>query len=148
MPAATFTLYDSFKEAPFEGVHNLATATLKVAFSNTAGDVVPGSHSQLSTITEVSYTNVVTTPNAGRVLGLTSSSQASGTYKLIIPDMTITATGGAIATFRYVIVYNDTATNKELIGSLDYGVGGVTLAENETLLLDFSDTEGLLQATG
>lgn len=146
MPADTFTFYDSFAEAPLEKIHNFGSDALTVALSNTAGDIVTANHSQLSTITQIIYTNVSTSPNASRVLGLTSSSQSAGTYSFIIPDMTITAVTGAIPTFQYVIVYNDTATNDELVGFLDYGTP-LDIALDESLLLDFSAVSGLFQAT-
>ncbi len=42
-----------------------------------------------------------------------------------------------MATFRYVVIYNDTATNDELIGFYDYG-SDVTLANGETFTIDFT----------
>jgi len=50
-----------------------------------------------------------------------------------------------VATFRYVVIYNDTSTNDELIAWFDYGASGVSLADTETLLIDFDGTNGLLQ---
>lgn len=137
---ATFNKFNSFVEALAEKVHNLGSDTLTVALSNT---LPVAANTQLSNITEIAYTNVVTTPNASRVIGLTSSAQTSGTYKLVLPDMTITATGGPIAAFQYVIIYNDTATNDELIGWYDYG-SSLVLAQDETLLIDFDDAGGVL----
>lgn len=57
--------------------------------------------------------------------------------------MTFTASGGSIATFRYVVLYNDTATNDELIGWWDYG-SAVTLASGETFTVDFDAATGVL----
>jgi hypothetical protein len=56
----------------------------------------------------------------------------------------LTASGGAVAPFRYVIIYNDTAANDELICYFDYG-SDLTLADGESLTLDFSAANGLLQ---
>jgi hypothetical protein len=141
---ATFNKFNSFVEALAEKVHNLGSDALTIALTNGANAPV-ATNTQLSDLTQISYTNVVTTPNASRVIGVTSSLQTSGTYKLILPDMTITATGGAIAPFRYVVIYNDTATNDELIGWYEYP-GGVdlTLASGESLLIDFDGSGGVL----
>ena len=72
----------------------------------------------------------------------TSFTQASGTAKLILADLTLTATG-AVGPFRYVVLYSDTATNKELIGFYDYG-SAVTLAAADTFKIDFDASNGVL----
>ena len=70
----------------------------------------------LANLTQISYTNL-----SSRVLSVVSSSQTSGTYKLVVSDLVLSASGGAVAAFRYIAVYNETATNDELIGWYDYG---------------------------
>jgi hypothetical protein len=135
---ATFNKFNSFVEALSEKVHNLGSDTLTVALTASANAPVAG-NSQLSNLTQISYTNL-----SSRVLTTSSSSQTSGTYKLVIADLTLTASGGAVAPFRYVVIYNDTATNDELIGWFDYG-SDLTLANGESLTLDFDATNGLLQ---
>lgn len=51
---------------------------------------------------------------------------------------------GAVATFRHVLIYNDTASNDELVGWYDYG-SDVTLANGETFTIDFDGSNGVLQ---
>ncbi len=75
-------------------------------------------------------------------LTTTSFTQTSGTAKLIIADLTLTATG-AVGPFRYVVIYDDTATNKELIGFYDYG-SSVTMASGDTFTIDFDGSAGVL----
>lgn len=147
MPTSSWNKFNCFVEDVAEGVHNLATGALTVAFCSAANAPV-ATNTVLANLTQISYTNVVTTPNASRVIGLTTSSQTSGTYKLVLPDMTVTATGGAIAAFRYVIVYNDTPTSPAdpLIAWLDYG-SDVTIASGETLLINFDDSGGVFTIT-
>ena len=75
-------------------------------------------------------------------LTVSSSAQTSGTYKLVIADLVLTATG-AVGPFRYIAIYNDTATNKELIGWYDYG-SSITMASGDTFTIDFDGTNGVL----
>jgi uncharacterized Rossmann fold enzyme len=137
---ATFNKFNSFVEAIAEKVHNLQADTLTV-FLTTNANAPVNTNTQLSQITQISYTNL--SSRAIAVAGAGGSAQASGTYKLILTDLVLTASG-AVATFRMVGIYNDTATSDELICWFDYGAD-VTLANGETFTIDFDGTNGLLQ---
>lgn len=95
-------------------------------------------------ITEISAGNGYTA--GGTAATISSSAQTSGTYKLVLADVTITASGGSIGPFRYVVLYNDTAANDELIGYWDYGTS-VTLASGDMFTTDFDATTGVLTLT-
>ncbi len=133
---ATYTKFSSFVEALAEKTHNLGSDTLKVALTNSAPSA---SNTVLANITEVSYTYL-----SSRSLTISSSAQTSGTYKLVIADLTLTSTGGSTGPFRYVVIYNDTATNDELIAYYDYG-SALTLNDGDSFVIDFDATNGLLQ---
>jgi len=126
---ATYTKFQCFVEDLAEKKHNLASDTLKVAFSN-ATNAPSASAVKLADITTIATTNLDSV-----TLTVSSSSQTSGTYKLVVADKTMTASG-AVDPFRYVIIYNDTAANDELIAWYDYG-SEVTLAKDDTFKLDF-----------
>lgn len=132
-----FNKFNTFAKACAEKVHNLASDSIKIALCASANAPV-ATNSQLSNLTEISYTNL-----SSRSVTTTSSAQSSGTYKLTLTDLTLTASGGAVAAFRYIVLYNDTATNKELIGYYDYG-SSLSLADTDTLLVNFDDTNGTL----
>ncbi len=134
---ATYNKFNSFVEAVAEKVHNLGSDQLVVALCATANAPI-ASNTQLSNLTEISYTNL-----SSRNITTTSSAQTSGTYKLTLTDLVLTASG-AVAPFQYVVVYNDTATNDELIAWFDYG-SAVTLASGDTFTINFDDSNGLLQ---
>lgn len=137
MPSASFTKFNSFVEAVAEKVHNLGSDTLKVMLTNSAPSAA---NTVKADITDISAGNGYTA--GGLTLTTSASAQSSGTYKLTIADATLTATG-AIGPFRYAVLYNDTATNKELIGWYDYG-SAVTMANTETFQFDFDGTNGVL----
>jgi hypothetical protein len=135
---ATLTLTDSFTEFLPEGHFNLGSDTLKIALTNTAHTAT---WDTLSDLTEVAYTYC-----SDRALVITSSSQTSGVYKLILADLVLTATGGAIGPFRYVYIYDDTSTNDDLIGYWDYG-SSITLNDLDTITINLDNTNGTLQVT-
>lgn len=135
---ATFTKFNSFVEALAEKTHNLGSDTLKVALTNTAPNATD---TQLSNITQISGTNGYTT--GGTAATISSSAQSSGTYKLVLADVVFTASGGSIGPFRYAVLYNDTATNDELIGYWDYGTN-ITLTNGNTFTVDFDSGTGVL----
>ena len=136
---ATFNKFYPFVEALAEKTHNLGSDTLKVALSNTQPTTADDT---LSDITQISSGNGYTT--GGTTATKTSSAQTSGTYKLVLSDVVFTASGGAIGPFRYVVLYNDTASNDELIGWWDYG-SPLTVESGETFTTDFDASNGVLQ---
>jgi hypothetical protein len=127
---ATYTKFQCFVEDICEKKHNLGSDTLKVALSNASNAPSASADVKLADITTVSVANLDSV-----TLTVSSSSQTSGTYKLVVADKTLTASG-AVPAFRYVIIYNDTAANDELICWYDYG-SEVTLAKDDTFKLDF-----------
>lgn len=132
---ATFTKINSFVEKLAEKSFNLGSDTLTVALTNTAHNAA---WTKLSDLTQISYTNL-----SSRVITTSTSSQTSGTYKLVVADLVLTASG-AVGPFQYVYIYDDTATNDELIAYYDYG-SAVTMASGDTFTIDFDATNGLLQ---
>lgn len=132
---AAFVKFNSFVEALAEKKHNLGSDVLAVFLTNTAPSAA---NSVLADITQISYTNC-----SPRVLTVTSSSQTGGTYKLVVEPLTLTAVGGSVGPFRYVGIYNDTATNDELICYYDYGAE-ITMSENSVFECPFDAEDGAL----
>lgn len=135
---ASYNKFQSFVEKVAEKVHNLGSDTLTVALCAAASAPV-ATNNVLGDLTQIAYTNL-----SSRALTTSTSAHTTGTYKLVINDLTLTASGGAVAAFRYIVIYNDTAASDDLICWFDYG-SSLTLADGETLTLDFDGTNGLLQ---
>ena len=127
---ATYTKFQQFVEDLAHGVHNFDSDTIKVALSSAANAPSASDDAVLADITTIAAPAVDSV-----TLTKSSSGQTTGTYKYVPNDLTMTASG-AVGPFRYVTVYNDTATNKELICFFDYA-SEVTLASGDTFNLDF-----------
>lgn len=132
---ASFNKFQPFVEQLAEKVHNLGSDQIVVALTNTAPNATDAT---LSQITEITYTNC-----SSRNVTTTSSAQTTGTYKLVLADLVLTASGGSVGPFRYVVLYNDTAASDQLIGYYDYG-SALTLLDGETLTIDFDPSAGVL----
>jgi len=140
---ATFTKVNDFVEALAEKKHNLGADTLTIALSNTApaseaSNPTADGNGVLANVTQISYTNC-----SARAITTSASAQTSGTYKLTLTDLVLTASGGTVGAFRYIYIYNDTATNDELVGLYDYG-SSITLQDGDTFTIDFDGTNGVL----
>jgi len=109
----------------------LETDQLVIALTAAANAPV-ATDDTLADLTEITYTNL-----SSRNVTTASSAESGGTYTLALTDLVLTASGGSVGPFRYVILYNDTAANDELIGWWDYG-SEVTLADGETFTCDFA----------
>ena len=144
---ASFVKINDFVANAVENM-DLESDTLKIALSNTA----PSSESSnptadtngiLGNVTQISYSNL-----SSRTLTTSSSGQSGGVYKLVLADLTLTASGGSVAAFRYIYIYNDTVTSPAdpLIGYYDYG-SSLTLNDGDTFTIDFSPSNGVIQLT-
>jgi hypothetical protein len=130
---ATYVKFNQFIEDVHKGVHNFtsdSTCTLTVALCAAANAPVAG-NSVLGDLTQISYTNL-----SSRVITGITAEQSSGTLSLTATDLVLTASG-AVATFRYVVIYNDDPTSPAdpLICFFDHG-SDVTMANGETYTID------------
>lgn len=132
---ATYNKIQAFVENIAEGVHNLETGALTIALTAAANAPV-NTNTVLANLTQITYTNL-----SSRVITTSSSAQASGTYSLVLADKVLTASGGSVGPFRYVVIYNDTPTSPAdpLIMWYDYG-SDITLADGETFTVDFGSS--------
>jgi hypothetical protein len=139
---ASFVKFQPYIEYVFEGVIDHATDTLKLMLTNSAPSASNGLKAD---ITEISAGNGYTA--GGETVTVSSSAQTSGTYKLVLADVTWTASGGTIGPFRYAVLYDNTPSSpaKPLIAYWDYG-SSITLASGESFTADFDASAGVLTA--
>lgn len=135
---ATFQKFNSFVESLAEKKFDLGSDTLKVLLTNTAP---LATNAVKADLTEITAQNGYSA--GGAIASTSSSAQTSGTYKLVVADVTFTASGGSFGPARYAVLYDDTAASDDLIGFWDYG-SSVTPAAGETFTTDFDGSTGVL----
>lgn len=116
MPS-TFTLFNSAPGKIGDGTIDLDTHTFKVALTNTAP---VATNTVLANITQIGTGNGYTT-GGNTLTSVTLTEPSAGVWRLDSADFSFTASGGTMATFRYMVMYSDTATNKDLVGYYDHG---------------------------
>jgi hypothetical protein len=134
--AISFNKFNIFVQDVGRKVHNLHTDTVKVMFTNSAP---VATNTTTADLTDISAGNGYSAGGAA-VTGQ-SFTQTSGTAKFLATGPTFTATGD-IGPFRYIVVYNSTASNA-LIGWWDRGAS-LTLKNGETYTPTIDGTNGIL----
>lgn len=135
---ASFNKFNCFTEDLAEKKHDLGSDTLKVFLTNTEPNT--STHTAYDGTTGTTGPAEVAAGNGytagGKTATVTSSSQSSGTYTLVCSDPEAWTATGSVGPFRYAVLFNDTATGKNLIGWWDYGTS-LTLSDGETFRVDF-----------
>lgn len=137
---ATYTKFNQFVEDLTGKVHDLfgtagSTAdTMKVYLSNTAPNTSTNAvKGDLAEITNQNgYAAPVSVANAG--------TRSSGTVTVQGTSLTITASGGTVGPFQYVVLYNDTPTSPAdpLVAYWNYG-SAITLNDGESFSVKFNN---------
>lgn len=130
---AAFIKFQDFSEQLIRGVHDFDAHTFKVYLSNAAPDAA--ADAVKADLAEIAAGNGY--PAGGTATTITVA-EVAGTTTVSGTQVVFTAAGGAIAAFRYAVLYNDTATSDNLVGAWDYG-SAITLADGETFTVKFSN---------
>lgn len=138
---ATYTKIEDWVEYLVEGA-NLGSDTFAVALSNTApaaesSNPITSGNGVLANVTQISYTNYTDTLTIDRQLESVTSTEASGTLTFDAGDFVITASGGAIADFRYIYIYDDTLAGDPLVAVWDNGTA-ISLADGNSANINFN----------
>ncbi len=118
MPA--FTMFDEFKRYLGDGTIDLDTHTFKAVLSNVAP--VTGTNTVLVDITQIAATGGYA-PVTLTSVTWTETGAGTGIWRFDCADIAWTATGAAIPTHRYMVVFDDTPTSPAdpLVGHVDRG---------------------------
>lgn len=132
---AVYNKFNDFVEQLVLAKHNFdgSTHVFKVALTNTAP---AATDTVLANITQIATGNGY---SAGGTATTIAESETTGTVTVTGTQVVFTASG-AMATFRYVVLYNDTQTSpaKPLVAYWDYG-SAVSLADSETFTVRFNN---------
>jgi hypothetical protein len=121
--SSAFNKFNCFVQDLGDKLHNLNSDTFKYLLTNTAP---VATNAVLSDITEISAGNGYTA--GGAAVPSTAFSQSSGLATFTGSDTIWTASGGSFGPFRYAVLYNSTASGKNLVGWYDYGSADTTLS--------------------
>lgn len=126
--------FNQFSADLCKGVHNFTSdATCKVTVALTNADNQPlATDSVLADLTQIDYTNL-----SSRVVTGISCGQNDGIAHLKAGNLELTASG-LVATFRYIVLYNDKPKSDQLIAWYDYG-RDMTMAGGDVLPIEFPD---------
>ena len=114
--------------------HDFNNDVFKFMLTNSAPS---SANSEKADITEITAGNGYTA--GGATVG-TTATQTGGTLSVTpSADVTITASGGTVGAFRYVVLYNDTTAGKPLVSFYDYG-SSITLNNAENFVIDVAAT--------
>jgi hypothetical protein len=148
---ATFKLFHEFGNQLGLGGHNLNTSTFRVALCPAASAPVQATGAVLADITQIAAGNGYTTvaDGVGATVAMAWAETGAGTgiwqWGTSSSDVTFTASGGSITTFRYAVIVDDTSSSNKLVGFLDYG-SDVTVTVGNTFTID-SGASGFFQFT-
>lgn len=132
---ATVTKFQDFADQLVRGIHDFDAHSFKVALTNSAP---LATNTVLTDITQIAAGNGYTA--GGNATTLTMS-ETSGTMTVQGTAVTFTASGGAMASFRYYVLYNDTAASKNLVAFWDHG-STVSLANSgDSFVAKFNNTD-------
>jgi len=118
--AVTVNWYDHVSEILGDGTLDMDTHTFKIILLNST-HTFNAAHTQLSEITanQLATGNGYTQDN--KALASVTWTQTSGTSTFDAADVQWTASGGAIGPARHAVIYDDTATNDEIVCNINFG---------------------------
>lgn len=132
---AALVFFNKFRQAVLEKKHNFSTDVFKVALVDTLPVVATDDTWSDVSANEVAAGNGYVA--GGQALDNITSAETGGVATIDGDNEVITASGGSIGPFQYVVLYNDTATNKDLVCLWDLG-SSQSISSGQSLNLNFA----------
>ena len=137
---ATYNKFNDFSNQLVRGTHNFASNTFKIMLTNTAP---VATNTVFANLTDIAAGNGYTA--GGTALTSVTITPSGTTATISAQKVVFTASGGTLpstGTFRYAVLYNDTAASKNLIAWWDYA-SSTSLNTGETFSVLFSNVDGV-----
>jgi len=133
---ASYVKFESFVEHLANKIIDIfgTTDTFNVYLSNAAPDVA--ADAVKADLAEISTGNGYTGPQDTQ----NDATRSGGTVTMTGVSLTITASGGTVGAFRYVVLYDDTPSSPAdpLMAYWDYG-SAITLQDGESFSIKFNN---------
>lgn len=130
---AAYNKFQDFTEQQIIGTHDWDGNVFKIMLVNSPAPIA--TNTVKANLTEISAGNGYT---AGGTATTITVSETTGTTTVQGTQVVFSASGGNIGPFQYAVLYNDTATNKNLVAWWDYG-SAVTLNSGDTFTVKFNN---------
>ena len=128
---ATWNKFNDFVEQGWLGLHDMNTDQVMLYLSNVLPVVT---NTVYGTPAEIASGNGYTTGGQDTLNVMTEN--PAGTAEVTATDVVWTGGPSTMATFQYVVAYNNTNASNALIGWYDHG-SAVSLANGESFTVDF-----------
>lgn len=133
MAITTFTVFNKARKKLGDGTIDLDTHTFKVMLCGSSQSIAANFAGTSTDCRKADLTGELSTANgytaAGATLGSVTWTESSGVITFDAADTAWTLTGAGI-TYKYIIIYDDTATNDDLLGfvNVDDSGGSATIS--------------------
>jgi len=134
MATSAFNKFNDFSEQFVRGVHDFDAHVFKVVLTNTAP---VATNTVLADIVQLANGGGYSTGGAATTITI---SETAGTTTVQGTQVVFTGTGSGFGPFRYVVIYNDTATAPAdaLVAWGDYG-SSISVGDTETITVKFNN---------
>lgn len=131
---ATYNKHHIFVSDLGRAQHDFFSHTFRVVLTLTAPT---SANSDLANLTQVTASNGY--PSGGLTASVIVATESAGVFRVTLEDVSFTASGGDLPLFRYVDLYNDTASADPLIAFWDFG-STANITSGNSFLVDFPTT--------
>ena len=131
---ATYNKFNDFTEQQLIGTHDWDTNVFKIMLTNSApiaANTVKADLTEIALVNGYPGTNTTT-------ITVTGDTPSLGYTTVKGTQVEFTASGGSIGPFRYAVLYNDTAANKNLVAWWD-NTSAVTLNAGDKFTVKFDN---------